>query len=267
MKGFPLAEQAFSELVGIMARLRGPDGCPWDREQTHEKLKPYILEEAYEVLEALDGKVDAELAEELGDLLLQVVFHAQLASEERRFDIQDVIRILNEKLVRRHPHVFGDVVIHDAESQRVHWEGLKKKEGKTSVLQGVPVALPALLRAHRIQQKASTVGFDWGKPEPVWAKVNEEMRELVEADRANDHDAVNEEFGDLLFALVNLSRFLKVNPEDSLRLAVEKFINRFQKVESVMKSEGKDMKEATLDEMDEVWNRVKAEAKVDSGRK
>jgi len=251
--------QNFEKLVNIMSKLRDKDGCPWDREQTHESLKPYLLEEAYEVLEALDHESDDELREELGDLLLQVIFHSQIADEEKRFSILEVLENINDKLTRRHPHVFGDVNIETAEEQRVHWEKLKKNEGKESVIDGVPKNLPSLLKAHRTQQKASTVGFDWEKQEQVWKKINEEIRELKEAIQSNNSSAISEEFGDLLFALVNLSRFLKVNPEESLRQATKKFNTRFRKVEQTMKQEGKSLKDATLEEMDAVWNRIKTE--------
>ena len=257
MLGGVLNHKAFQQLVDIMAKLRSPDGCPWDKEQTHDSLKPYLLEEAYEVLETLDDGDFDGLKEELGDLMLQVVYHAQLANEKGRFSIGDVLDTINQKLMRRHPHVFGQMEIHTAEEQRIHWENLKKKEGKASVLDGVPKSLPALLRAHRIQQKASTVGFDWEKTEQVWEKVKEEVGELVEVVQTQDTSRIEEEFGDLLFALVNLSRFIHVDPENSLRRAVDKFTRRFQKVELTMNALGKNMKEASLDEMDAVWDRVK----------
>ena len=251
--------QSFQELVEVMARLRGDDGCPWDREQTHTTLRPFLLEETYEVLEALDRNDDTELKEELGDLLLQIVFHARVAEERNAFDIDDVIQGIHRKLIRRHPHVFGSVRIDSAEEQRVHWEGLKQQEGKTSVVDGVPEILPSLLRAHRVQQKASTVGFDWETAEQVWKKVEEELSELESAVQQGEQEQIEEEFGDLLFALVNLSRFLNLNPEDALRNAVRKFIRRFQKVESAMRAEGKALQDATLEEMDAVWNRIKQE--------
>ncbi len=240
-----------------MARLRGREGCPWDREQTHETLKQYLLEEAYEVLESIDHKDSAALREELGDLLLQSVFHAQIAAESGAFNIYDVLETINEKLIRRHPHVFGDTVIHTAEEQKIHWEKIKKHEGKKSVIDGVPKQAPALLRAYRIQQKAATVGFDWEKKEQVWDKVREEIDELHEAINSEDQEAVAEEFGDLLFALVNLSRFLRVHPEEALRRAIEKFIVRFQRVETRYAENGKRMQDATLEEMDAVWNEIK----------
>jgi len=256
-KGDALTEKTFTQLVNIMEKLRSPEGCPWDKEQTHDSLRPYLLEECYEVLETLDEKDYHGLKEELGDLLLQVVYHAQLAKEEDLFTITDVLETINQKLVRRHPHVFGRMVINTSEEQRVHWERLKKKEGKTSVLDGVPKALSSLLRAHRIQQKASTVGFDWEKIDQVWDKVNEERAELEEAIESQNQASIEEELGDFLFALVNLSRFIKVNPEDALRSATEKFISRFKKVESTMEALGLDLKDATLEEMDAVWERIK----------
>jgi tetrapyrrole methylase family protein/MazG family protein len=251
--------KTFEQLIQIMERLRGPEGCPWDREQTHVSLKPYILEEAYEVLDALDKNNDDDLKEELGDLLLQIIFHSQIAKEESRFTITDVLETINQKLVRRHPHVFGQLEIKTAEEQRIHWEKIKKNEGKKSVLDGVPKTSPALLKAYRTQQKASTVGFDWEEIEPVWAKVHEEIEELKEVIGSSDIKKIAEEFGDLLFSLVNLSRFIKVNPEDALRQAVEKFIRRFRKVEKVIAEEGMDLRDATLEEMDAVWNRIKKE--------
>ena len=252
-----MIETTFQQLVNIMEKLRGEDGCPWDKEQTHDSLKPYLLEEAYEVLETIDEKDFDGLKEELGDLLLQVIFHAQLAREKNYFTIIDVLETVSQKLVRRHPHVFGQMEINTSEEQRIHWEHLKKKEGKASVLDGVPKAIPALLRARRVQQKASTVGFDWEETEQVWKKVMEETAELREAIDSKDQKIIEEEFGDLLFALVNLTRFIKVDPEDSLRLAVEKFTARFQKVEKTMEACGKDLRDSTLEEMDAVWNRIK----------
>lgn len=252
-----MIEATFQQLVNIMEKLRGADGCPWDKEQTHESLKPYLLEEAYEVLETIDEKDFDGLKEELGDLLLQVIFHAQLAREKNHFTIIDVLETINQKLVRRHPHVFGQMEINTSEEQRIHWEHLKKQEGKSSVLDGVPKASPALLRARRVQQKASTVGFDWEETEQVWKKVTEETAELKEAIDSKNQENIEEEFGDLLFALVNLTRFIKVDPENALRLAVEKFTSRFKRVEKTMEACGKDLRDSTLEEMDAVWNRIK----------
>ena len=234
-----MAGKAFDRLVSIMNRLRQPDGCPWDQEQTHRSLRRYLLEETYEVLETLDNEDFSELKEELGDLLLQVVFHAQLAKEEGVFTIEDVIEGINAKLIRRHPNVFGDAVIDTAEEQTRNWELLKKEEGRSSAIQGVPKELPALLLAWRIQQKAAQVGFDWDDIADVWAKVEEELNELKEASQSGNPDEIEAEFGDALFALVNLSRFLKLNPEDALRRTIRKFRTRFQKVEQELKSRGK----------------------------
>ncbi|GBD93314.1 nucleoside triphosphate pyrophosphohydrolase/pyrophosphatase MazG [bacterium BMS3Abin05] len=252
-----MAGKAFDRLVSIMNRLRQPDGCPWDQEQTHRSLRRYLLEETYEVLETLDNEDFSELKEELGDLLLQVVFHAQLAKEEGVFTIEDVIEGINAKLIRRHPNVFGDAVIDTAEEQTRNWELLKKEEGRSSAIQGVPKELPALLRAWRIQQKAAQVGFDWDDIADVWAKVEEELNELKEASQSGNPDEIEAEFGDALFALVNLSRFLKLNPEDALRRTIRKFRTRFQKVEQELKSRGKSPEDSNLKEMDEIWNLIK----------
>ena len=249
----------FEELIEIMAKLRAKDGCPWDKKQTHQTLRQYLLEETYEVLESIDQNDLPALKEELGDLLLQVVFHAQIANETNQFDINDVVESIRKKLINRHPNVFGNVVIKTAEEQTVNWEKLKKKEGRTSIIEGVPKELPALLKAHRIQAKASTVGFDWTEIESVWEKVHEELNELKDATSQKNQKNIEEEFGDLLFSLVNLSRFLKVNPEDSLRLTINKFSNRFKKVENELKNRGKSPHDSTLAEMDEIWDQVKKE--------
>ena len=264
-----MAQKEFDRLVSIMERLRQPDGCPWDRKQTHQSLRQYLLEETYEVLEALDEEDFPALKEELGDLLLQIVFHAQLAKEEGKFSIEDVVNAISDKLVRRHPNVFGDVVINTAEEQSKNWELLKKKEGRTSAIEGVPKELSALLRAWRIQQKAAQVGFDWDNTADVWAKVEEELAELREAVGSGSRDKIEDEFGDVLFALVNLSRFLKVNPEDALRRTVNKFIRRFQQVESTLKERGKSPEDSNLEEMDAIWNEIKKkehEGETNSGK-
>lgn len=249
----------FEKLVQIMATLRSEKGCPWDKEQTHETLTPYLLEEAHEVLESIDEGNYEALREELGDLLLQIIFHAQIASESKTFDIAKVIDSINDKLIRRHPNVFGDVRIKTAEEQSINWEKLKQIEGKESVLDGVPKALSALLRAQRIQQKASTVGFDWPVEEPVWDKVLEEVGELKKAHQNENKERVQEEFGDLLFSLVNISRFLDINSEDALRKTTGKFISRFKKIEQEFKSSNEDMSEASLEELDALWEKLKAD--------
>lgn len=252
----------FEKLVDIMSILRGPNGCPWDREQTHSSLRQYLIEETYEVLEVLDEENYPELCNELGDLLLQIVFHAQLATESQRFNIADIIEAITEKLIRRHPNVFSDVEINTAEEQSVNWEKIKKSEGKKSVIDGVPKAMSALLRAGRIQQKAATVGFDWLDQKPVWDKVNEELGELDEALQQKDKTHIEEELGDVLFSLVNLSRFLNINPEDALRKTINKFSTRFQKVEAHFEGKGESMSEKSLEEMDEVWDKVKLEEAI-----
>ncbi len=254
-----MSGKIFEELIEIMAALRGPNGCPWDKEQDHESLKPYILEEAYEVLETIDNKDFKSLKEELGDLLLQTVFHAQVAKENGHFDINDVLETLSNKLVSRHPHVFGDVQINSSKDQIVHWEKLKRKEGKKSAIDGVPKNAPALLRAQRIQQKAATVGFDWDERSQVLEKINEEINELESEIQNKDEAGIEEEFGDVLFALVNYARFVHVNAEDALRKSTDKFSQRFKKVEAHLHSQGKTMPESNLEELDAVWNKIKKE--------
>jgi tetrapyrrole methylase family protein/MazG family protein len=252
----------FAELVEIMAHLRAEDGCPWDREQTHASLKPYLLEEAYEVLEAIDAEADEELCEELGDVLLQVVFHAQVAREEDRFSIDEVCRAIVDKLIRRHPHVFGDTQITGSGDVLTNWERIKQveRQGKVrpaSVLDGVPGQLPALLRAQRIQAKAARVGFDWRDIQGPLDKVEEEFAELRQACESGNTRHQEEEFGDLLFALVNAGRFLELCPEDALRRAVGKFEQRFRAIEAHFVACGKDLEETSLEEMDRVWDQVK----------
>ena len=244
-------------LVEIMAILRGEGGCPWDREQTHRSLRPYLLEETYEVLDRIDNKQWDQLADELGDLLLQIVFHAQMASENGTFTINDVIQKINQKLIRRHPHIFGNAVA-DTSKEVVHrWEQIKQNESKRSVLGGVPPTQPALNRAFRVQEKAAGVGFEWINIEGVWDKVSEELNELKQAESTGDKNRIEEEIGDLLFSLVNLSRFLGVNPEDSLRGTIAKFIRRFKYVESEMEKTGSPMNQENLAQMDKFWEEAK----------
>jgi tetrapyrrole methylase family protein/MazG family protein len=251
----------FRELVEVMRRLRGEDGCPWDRKQTHASLRTYLLEETYEVLDALDREDYDALCEELGDLLLQVVFHAQIACEDGRFCIDDVCRNVVLKLIHRHPHVFGDAHAETPEEVMEHWERLKAKEAnhKGSVVKGIPDSMPALLQAYRLQEKASRVGFDWSEIDPVWEKVREELRELEEACRYGDQRSIAHELGDLLFAITNLARFLKVDPETALRECNKRFKRRFEHVEERAREEGLVMEETPLDKLDLFWEEAKRE--------
>lgn len=251
----------------LMKRLLDPGGCPWDREQTHATLKQYLIEESHEVCEAIDAGNDDDLCEELGDVALQVVFHAELAERAGKFRIEDVYSAICRKLLDRHPHVFGEVVADDAKAVLKNWEQLKKieKQAKAdargakpaSVLDGVPVSLPALQRAQRLQEKASRVGFDWDRIEDVSAKVREEVEEFLADVSAGRAEKSEEELGDLLFSIVNISRFLKLNPEDALRKTCLKFTNRFHHVESEAARSARELKDMTLAEMDELWNEAK----------
>jgi len=258
------SSELFAELVQIMARLRGEGGCPWDREQTHESIKPYLIEETYEVLEAIDDQDPAKLREELGDLILQVVFHAQMAEEAGAFSIADVLATISDKLRRRHPHVFGDVKAETAQEVLFNWEQIKQAErrrekGEASLLDGVPRELPALLRAHRLQEKASRVGFDWTEAQEVLRKVEEELVELRTAMEGQAADRTEAEMGDLLFALVNLSRFIAVNPEEALRKTIARFIARFRYIEEELARSGRSLKQASLQDMDALWADAKAQ--------
>jgi len=249
-------------LLDLMARLRGPGGCPWDREQSRDSLKPFLIEEAYEVLEALDSGNREALLEELGDLLFQVVFHAQLAWELGEFSMTDVLEHLLAKMTRRHPHVFGDKTVSSAREALVQWEAIKHAEAaeddkSRSVLDGVPRSLPALLRAQRLQAKASRVGFDWQSPEAAWAKVREEAGEVNAAWARGDQAKVREEFGDLLFSLVNIARLLGTDAEGSLQAATEKFRRRFELMEAEITASGGSLSNTPLGELDRVWERVK----------
>jgi tetrapyrrole methylase family protein/MazG family protein len=260
------AGEKFAELVEIMARLRGENGCPWDREQTSESIKPYLVEETYEVLEAIDEQDPAKLKEELGDLMLQIVFHAQMAEEAGVFTASDVLAAINDKLVRRHPHVFGDVKAETAQEVLFNWEQIKQTErrrdkGQASLLDGVPRELPALLRAHRLQEKASRVGFDWNEAQEVFRKVEEELAELRAAMQGQAAERVEAELGDLLFALVNLSRFLAVNPEEALRKTIARFIARFRYIEEELARRGRSLRQASLEEMDALWAEAKAQGR------
>lgn len=245
----------FNEFVQIVERLRKE--CPWDKEQTNDSIKAATIEEAYEVVEAIDNKDYDELKKELGDLLLHVVFHTVIAEESNHFKIDDVIESIQEKLIRRHPHVFGDKEVSGAEEVKTNWEEIKLGEGRDNLLDGMPPLLPALQLAHRIQEKVSKVGFDWARKEDVWKKVVEEIEEMHQSELEGTHDELEGEIGDVIFALVNYARFLRVNPENALRKTNKKFIKRFGYVEEKIKESGRKLSESTLEEMDKYWEESK----------
>ena len=247
--------KSFDDLVKIVKILR--DECPWDQKQTHQSIKDNLIEEAYEAVEAIDESDFEELEKELGDVLLHVVFHSRVAEQANTFSIEDVIYSIQEKLIRRHPHVFGDEVAKDEQQVAENWENIKMKEGKKSLLDGIPKQLPALIRAQRMQEKAANVGFDWPVFSQVWDKLEEELQEFKETLEANNPQKSREEFGDLLFSLVNAGRFFDLNAEDSLRSTNKKFIQRFQYIEEQLDQENKSLSDATLEDMDEHWNQAK----------
>ena len=251
-------EKPFTKLLNIVSQLRGPDGCPWDKEQTHKSLLPYFLEEAYEVIEGVEAGDMNSLKEELGDVLLHVVFQADIAQKNSEFTIEDSLNYVNEKLVRRHPHVFGDKKADAAFHAKQNWESAKHKEKKRkSRLDGVPETLPALTRAQRLQEKASYTGFDWENIEQVWGKINEEIQELKEAQTYGIKKHIEEEIGDVIFSIVNLARFLNISAEFALRKTNKKFTTRFKAVEDELKNRGKMVEDSNLEEMDTIWNEVK----------
>ncbi len=247
----------FEYLMEIMYKLRME--CPWDKKQTHDSLKANTLEEAYEVIETIDDKDYEALKGELGDLLLHIVFHSVIANENGNFTIDEVIEGITEKLIRRHPHIFGETKVSGADEIAKNWETIKMEEGRESVLEGVPKNLPQLYRAFRMQEKASKVGFDWKDKEPVWNKIQEEINELKEVQSGVNHEKIEEEFGDLLFSLVNYARFIDVNPENALRRTNDKFIKRFSYIEKKLKENGKEITKSTLEEMDKFWEESKKE--------
>lgn len=266
----PTTGELFEQLVAIMARLRAPDGCPWDQKQTFDSIKPYTLEETYEVLDAIDQRDWPGLREELGDLMLQPVFYAQLAREAGHFGIDDSLRAINEKLVRRHPHVFGAVQADTAEDVKRNWDEIKAAEraekGTTpkAMLDAVPRALPALVEAQQIAAKAAAVGFDWETPEQVLEKLEEELAEIEESRRGGDPAEIEDELGDLFFVVVNLARFLKVDPEQALRKANAKFRRRFGYIETKLGEQGRRLEDSTIEEMERLWQEAKQ--KSQSGR-
>jgi tetrapyrrole methylase family protein/MazG family protein len=256
-----VTNRQFWRLLEIVEHLRSPEGCPWDREQTHRSIRKHVLEEAYEVADAIDRDDPDDLCEELGDLLLQVALHAQMAAEEGMFDAHDVIQAINEKLIRRHPHVFAQGEARDAKDVEANWEAIKKKEKEQkermeepSLLDSVPRSFPALLSAYKLQKKAASVGFDWREIEPVYAKIEEEWREFR---KAKDTEERMEELGDLLFAIINLARFLKIDPEEALARTNEKFRQRFRYIERRIHEQGRTLEEADLEEMDRYWTEAK----------
>jgi MazG family protein len=254
--------EAFTRLVEIMARLRGPEGCPWDHEQTPESLRPYLLEEVYEVLEAIDGGDAAALRDELGDLLLQVVFQSQIAAESGRFTVADVTRAISDKLVRRHPHVFADVKVSGADEVVRNWSRIKAEERRAAGKDGdpfasVPRALPGLVRAHRLGEKAAHLGLDWDDAAGVLTKVREEQRELEAAIASGDHAAVEHELGDLLLTLASLGRHLDVSAEIALRAANDRFITRVRRAETGARARGRELADVSGDERDRLWDEAK----------
>ena len=254
----------FERLLDVMMRLRAPDGCPWDRVQTRTSLKPYLIEEAYEVLEAIESGHSAPLQEELGDLLFQVVFHARLAEEQGEFTTADLLRQLIDKMVRRHPHVFGDASVGTAAEALAQWEAIKQREAdergqRRSILDGVPRALPALVRAQRVQSKAARVNFDWPDARAAWTKVEEEIREASEALASGDAHRIREELGDALFSLVNVARLATLDAEEALHGAIEKFRQRFTDMEAELAARGTSVSAVAPDELERAWNAAKAE--------
>ncbi|MEK6692781.1 MAG: nucleoside triphosphate pyrophosphohydrolase [Nitrospirota bacterium] len=249
----------FDDLLKIMETLRSDKGCPWDREQTMESLKPFIVEEAYEVLEAIDEKDPEAIKEELGDILFQILFQCQIAKERKEFDMSDVIGKIGKKMMARHPHVFGDKEYKTSEEVLVHWEEQKRLEGKIrdSILEGLPKTLPALLQAHRVQERASRVGFDWERIEDLFKKLDEELKEFKNAFGKKKEDEIEDELGDIFFMLVNISRFIGINPEDALRKTISKFISRFRYIEMTAADQGRKLSDMTLEEMDQLWDQAK----------
>ncbi|MDN3707624.1 nucleoside triphosphate pyrophosphohydrolase [Myroides ceti] len=248
---------AFNRLLEIMDDLR--EKCPWDKKQTFETLRHLTIEETYELTDAIFDRDLEEIKKELGDVLLHIVFYAKLGSEENAFDIADVCNAISDKLVMRHPHIYADVHVDNEEDVKKNWEKLKLKEGNTSVLSGVPKSLPAMIKAMRIQEKAKGVGFDWDNADQVWDKVEEEMNEFQAEVQKDDVQKMEEEFGDVLFSMINYARFKNINPEDALEKTNKKFIYRFQYLEQEVQKDGKQLSDLTLEEMDVYWNRAKIE--------
>jgi len=258
------AQPGVARLLDVVGRLRAPDGCPWDREQTLQSLKRYVIEESYELIDAVDSNNPERHKEELGDVLLQVALHARIRQEEGHFTFDDVAAALAEKLIRRHPHVFGEAKARNAAEVLGHWEAIKagEKQGGRPLLEGIPRHLPALQKAERVQTRAARVGFDWPDAQGVLEKIGEEAAELKEAMRKNDPEHLTEELGDLLFSLVNLSRFLHVHPEEALDKTTAKFMARFREIERRVREQGCELKDCTPAELDGFWNDVKRAEKT-----
>jgi XTP/dITP diphosphohydrolase len=249
--------ESFKKLVDIMDELR--EKCPWDKKQTIQTLRSLTIEETYELADAITEENWDELKEELGDILLHIIFYARIAGEQNKFVLNDVIETICNKLITRHPHIYGDVKVHDEEDVKKNWEKIKLREGNKSVLSGVPVSLPAVVKATRIQEKAKQVGFEWESKDDVWIKVEEEMKEMHAAVKENDQKQVENEFGDVLFSLINYARFLNIDAESALELTNKKFIHRFTRMETIASEAGKNLHEMSLQEMDDIWNIVKKE--------
>ena len=250
------------DLVALMATLRGENGCPWDKKQTKATIKPYIIEETYEVAEAVDEDDPKLLKEELGDLLFEIVFYAQMMSEEDGIDIYDIIAGIHAKMIRRHPHIFGDVSVSGADEVVVNWEQIKqeeKKDERNSVLEGVPKNLPSLLRAHRVQSKASSVGFQWENFQQIIEKLDEEFYELRHTYKSGNAEEIEEEFGDMLFVMVSVARFLKINPDNAVQRAIKKFTTRFQHIEQHVKAADKQWSDMSVNEMEQLWEDAKSD--------
>ena len=247
--------KAFIRLVEIMDRLR--EECPWDKKQTIDSLRYLTIEEMYELSDAILDKNMDEIKKELGDLMLHIVFYSRIASEKKHFDITDVLDSISDKLIHRHPHIYGDVVANDVKQVKENWEKLKLKEGKKSVLEGVPKSLPAIVKAYRIQEKVRGIGFDWQNKNQVWDKFQEEIEEFQREEKNNDSEKMEEEFGDVLFSLVNYSRFVNINPEDALEKTNKKFIRRFQFMEQKIKEDGLDLSKLSFEQMNTFWDIAK----------
>ena len=255
------ASTSLERLIQIVKKLRSPEGCEWDRAQTPKSLRPYLLEEAYEVIESINEEDPQKIKEELGDLLLHIVFQAEIGNDNNDFHLAESIDHISDKLIRRHPHVFGDTKVSGIQDIKKNWEEIKKEEGRESIMEGLPISLPALLQARRIQERAAEVNFEWDDIKYVWEKLDEEIDELKEAIEHRDFDKIEDEMGDVLFSMVNLSRFLKTNPEEALKRTNRKFISRFKKIEKHLEARSLKFSDMNLNELDKIWESVKKDEK------